>query len=199
MPSRPHGGPVKHWNLTHSCCYQTTNDLKKLCTNAAATKHGAESIRSSTCVHVHTRRLLRQPAKSNTALSATPTHTVSCGPATNRPMGRILQHTPAGAKPHLAFSSKRLASCWPASHLHKQAESSKLFLQHCQRAANARECHAAHCRGQVVVCHGVGCVPAYLCAAANSPRGLYTRAQLRTQREPQTLFKGSTCTRQCML
>jgi hypothetical protein len=31
-----------------------------------------------------------------------PTHTVSCGPATNRPMGRILQHTPAGARPHLA-------------------------------------------------------------------------------------------------
>lgn len=31
------------------------------------------------------------------------------------------------------------------------------------------------------------------------PRGLYTRAQLRTQRGPSTLFKGNICTRQCML
>jgi hypothetical protein len=152
MQCRPHGGPVTNWVKCWQLVTRHTgtwhcllsNDLWKLCTNAAAaTKPGARAEEGAP-VYMCTLRLLQQPAKSNTALSATPTRAVSCGPATNRPMGRILQHTPAGAKPHLAT------------------------VQMARQPGG--------------LCHGAGCVPAYLCAAANLPQGLYTRAQLRTQR-----------------
>lgn len=110
-------GDQTHWNLTRSCCYQATNDLKKLCANAAATKHGAESKRGSTCVHVHTRRLLRQPAKSNTASSATQlTQSAVAQPPTGQWGASYSTHQQG--PDHIWLSSNWLTSCWPASHLH---------------------------------------------------------------------------------